>query len=77
MDKKVIPPHTTEETIEDLIAIGVDPVKASMEVTFKKTGTKYAIAHYYGERKGIKLFRVYRNGKLALRAEQQIRAIFA
>mgnify|MGYP003114893996 CR=1 FL=1 len=68
--------HTSEETIEALIAIGVDPVKASWEVTFAKSGKTYSIAHYYGERKGIKLFRVYCNGKLALRAENQIRAIF-
>ena len=68
--------HTTEETIEALKAIGVDPTKASFEVT-AKSGITYGIAHYFGERQGVKLFRVYANGKLALRAEGQIRKIFA
>ena len=69
--------HSEEATIEALISIGVDPTKASFGVTHPKSGVTYEIAHYYGEKNGIKLFRVYADGKLALRAEEQIKAIFA
>ena len=68
--------YSEEATIAALEAIGVDPVKASRSVTHPKSGVTYEIAHYYGEQKGIKLFRVYADGKLKLRAEEQIKAIF-
>ena len=60
-----------------LQAIGIDPVAAANGVTFPKTGRFYQVAAFVGGQRGIKLFRVLRDGKLVMLAEEQVLAIFA
>ena len=60
-----------------LQAIGIDPVAAANGVTFPKTGRFYQVADFIGEQRGIKLFRVLRDGRPVMVAEEQVRAIFA
>lgn len=60
-----------------LQTIGIDPAAAANGVTFAKTGRFYQVAAFVGEQRGIKLFRVLRDGKLVMLAEEQVLAIFA
>jgi len=67
----------TNETICQLQAIGVDPAKAQKGVTHDASGIFYIVKEFFSETRGIKMFRVYANGKLTLKAQEQILAIFA
>jgi hypothetical protein len=67
----------TTETIKQLQAIGVDPSKAQQGVTFGASGIHYIVKEFFSETRGIKMFRVYANGKLTLKAQEQVCAIFA
>lgn len=64
------------KTIERLQAIGVNPAKAAKGVTYAKSGHFYKVDHYWQTVKGVSIFRVRRNGKLALMAQEQIQAVF-
>jgi hypothetical protein len=67
----------TTETIKQLQAIGVDPAKAQQGVIFGASSIHYTVKEFFSEARGIKMFHVYANGKLTLRAQEQVCAIFA
>jgi len=60
-----------------LQAIGINPVIAAKGVTFANTGCFYQVVAFIGEQRGVKLFRVLRDGKPRMIAEEQMRSIFA
>jgi len=64
-------------TISALQAIGVDPAKAQQGVTFGPSNTYYAVSELFSDTRGIKIFRLFANGKLTLRGEEQVKAIFS
>lgn len=66
----------TTETAKQLKALGIDPDNASQGVTYSKTGITYAVKEFFSEARGIKMFRVFADGKLKLLAQEQIIAIF-
>lgn len=73
-------PHPNFKTMTlqaALQAIGIDPVAAANGVTFPKTGRFYQVAAFIGEQRGVKLFRVLRDGKPVMVAQEQMCAIFA
>jgi hypothetical protein len=59
-----------------LAAIGVDSAKAETGVTYGPSGTHYSVKELFLDANGIKVFRVYANGQLKLRAQEQVQAIF-
>ena len=63
-------------TQQALIAIGIDPTVAREGITFAKTGQSYQVAAFIGEKQGIKLFRVLRDGQPRMIATEQMQAIF-
>jgi outer membrane receptor for Fe3+-dicitrate len=67
----------TPETIQQLQAIGVDPVKASQGVTFGPNGTVYSVVEFFSKARGARIFRLRAGDRLTLRAEEQVRAIFS
>ena len=64
------------ETTAKLQSLGIDPQAVINGVTYKKSGNHYQNAWFWKEIKGYKLFRTIKNGKLALRAEEQMIEIF-
>ena len=64
-------------TISALQTIGVDPAKAQQGVTFGHTGTYYTVSELFSDVRGIKIFRLFADGKLTLRGGEQVKAIFS
>ena len=65
------------ETIQQLSAIGVDPIKASQGVTFGPNGTTYSVVEFFSEARGVRIFQLRAGDRLTLRAEEQVRVIFS
>lgn len=64
-------------TISALQAIGVDPAKAQQGITFGPSGIYYTVSELFSDARGIKTFRLFANGKLTLKASEQVKAIFS
>ena len=65
------------QTIAQLQAIGLDPQRVAVGLTFEASGYFYKGAEFLSEKEGIKLFRTTRDGKPRMLAQEQMIAIFA
>jgi hypothetical protein len=64
-------------TTEALTSIGVNQAKAANGVVFTANGRSYKVLSFICQQGDIKMFRVLRDGKPVLLAQEQMRTIFA
>ena len=64
-------------TADALTAIGVSSATAANGVVFAANGRSYKVLSFICQQGDIKMFRVLRDGKPVLLAQEQMRTIFA
>ena len=67
----------TNQTIQALLTLGLDPEVVQQGLTYKQSGKHYQGAEYLKTKGGHMLFHTYCDGKLSLRSGEIIKHIFA